>query len=60
MGLLGRVDQQEEECEGASGHSALLNTQPVDPPEQVLERRCIALVMTSPACRNAELFDNLE
>jgi hypothetical protein len=37
MRLLGGVDQQKEEGEGARGDGALLYAEPVDPPEHVVE-----------------------
>jgi hypothetical protein len=60
MGLLGGVDEQEEERECARGHGALLDRQPVDSTEKLFEGCRIALAMTTRASRNAQLLDDLE
>jgi len=60
MGLLGCVDQQEEECERTRGHGALLYAQAVDSAEDVLERGSIPLAVTPAACCDTELLDDLE
>jgi hypothetical protein len=60
MGLLGRVDQQEEESECSRCHGGLLDVQPVNECEQLVERRRVGFSMTAGTRRNSELFDDLE
>jgi hypothetical protein len=60
MGLLGRVDQQKEECECPRGHGALLDRQSVDSVQEVFEGCGIGLSVTPGTRRDAELLDDLK
>jgi hypothetical protein len=60
VGLLGGVDQQEEESESASRDPALRDAQLIDFPQQIVERCCARLTAATCARCNTQALDNVE